>query len=122
MSESLQEHTILYDVKAYVGLNPSEVDEDFDPIIVKKINKAIAKIAQLGVRNLGEFSVTTGNETWDDFLGDEFQYLRAFAIDYIECVTKMSFDPPQSGSLYSALEEEIRQATFDVQTAIESHE
>ena len=122
MREPLEEHSILYDARVAIGLNPNEVDEDFDVSIISAINTSISELAQLGVGELGAFTVTTGQETWYDFLGEEYLYLHAFAKNYVELNTRLLFDPPQSGSLSSALEEQLRKATFNVQTAIEAHE
>lgn len=113
--------TILSDVKNYVGLNPEEPDSDYDKPIMDAINVAIGELAKLGLGHLGDFMVITGEETWDTYLGEEYQYVRAFAIDYVEVTTKLKWDPPQSGALKAALDEQLKKASDNVQTAIEYH-
>lgn len=119
--EDLRNNSILSDVKGNLDLNPDEVDPDFDSKVISKINRAIARLAQLGLGELGSFMVNDGSETWNDLLGEEYQYVYAFARNYIEVSTKLAFDPPQSGALKATLDEEYKTAEFDVMTAIELH-
>lgn len=119
--EDLRNNSILSDVKGNLDLNPDEVDPDFDSKIISKINRAIARLAQLGLGELGSFMVNDGSETWNDLLGEEYQYVYAFTRNYIEVSTKLAFDPPQSGALKATLDEEYKTAEFDVMTAIELH-
>lgn len=119
--EDLRNNSILSDVKGNLDLNPDEVDPEFDSKIISKINRAIARLAQLGLGELGSFMVNDGSETWNDLLGEEYQYVYAFARNYIEVSTKLAFDPPQSGALKATLDEEYKTAEFDVMTAIELH-
>lgn len=114
-------NSILSDVKKYIGLNPDEVDEFFDSSIISGINTSISELAQLGLRNLGEFIVQDASATWDELLGEEYAYVYAFAKNYVEINTRMLFDPPQSGSLSTTLKDQLAKATFNVQTAIEHH-
>ena len=118
----VQDNTILADAKLFIGLDPNEVDEEFDRVIISKINTSIARLAKLGLGTLGSFSVNTGNETWFDYLGEENLYILAFAKHFVELNTKLLFDPPQSGALSSAYEEQLKEAKDDIQTAIELHE
>ena len=113
--------TILSDVKKFVGLNPNEPDEFFDSTIMSAINTSIAELAQIGLRSLGDFTILSGSETWDDYLGENNNYLLALVKDYIQTNTRLIFDPPQSGSLSSALEERLKKTYFNIQTAIELH-
>lgn len=119
--EDLRNNSILSDVKGNLDLNPDEVDPDFDSKIISKINRAIARLAQLGLGKLGSFMINDGSETWNDLLGEEYQYVYAFARNYVEVSTKLAFDPPQSGALKAALDEEYKTAEFNVMTAIELH-
>lgn len=119
--EDLKDTTILSTVKSALGLNPDEVDPDFDKPIRDKINTAIGKLAQLGLGTLGSFLVSTGDETWNDLLGEEYQFVYAFATNYISVFVKLTFDTPQSGSEKAALDEEFKIAEQDVLTAIELH-
>lgn len=119
--DELFNSSILHDVRGSLGLNPDEVDEEFDPQIRSKINTAISKLAQLGLGELGSFMVNSGDETWNDLLGEEYKYVYALAKNYIEVFVKLAFDPPQGGALKAALDEQFKTAEFDVMTAIELH-
>lgn len=114
-------NSILSDVRQYIGLNPDEVDKFFDSQIISDINTSIAELAQLGLGELGQFTVQGGSETWADLLGEEYVYVFAFAKNYVEINTKLLFDPPQSGSLNSTLAEKLKKAEHNVMTAIELH-
>ena len=113
---------ILYDVKKFLDRDPEEEDTFFDTIIIGNINTCIAELAhQGGLKNVGDFSVVTGDETWDDYLGESELYLLAFVKAYVQIGTKLTFDPPQSSSLCSALEEKYKKTLFNIQTQIELH-
>lgn len=113
--------SILADVRGHIGYAPDEVDPEFDKQIIDHINTSIARLAQLGLGKLGDFLIRTGEETWSDYIGEDYQYVFAFAKDFIQVNARLKFDPPQSGSLKSSLEEELKTAEFNVMTAIEEH-
>ena len=117
----IKDNKILSDVKLALDLNPDEVDADFDKPIISKINNAIGELAQLGLRNLGDFLVESGDETWNDLLGEDYQYVYAFAKNYIEIAVKLQWDTPQGGALKAALDEQFKKAEFNVMTAIEHY-
>lgn len=119
--EDLRNNSILSDVRGALGLNPDEVDAEFDLQIKSAINNSISELAQLGLGELGEFVVQDGSETWNNLLGEDYQYVYAFAKNYIDVNTRLLFDPPQSGALKAALDEQLKKATFNVMTAIELH-
>lgn len=119
--EDLRNNSILSDVRGAIGLNPDEVDVAFDLQIKSAINNSISELAQLGLGELGEFVVQDGSETWNDLLGEDYQYVYAFAKNYVEVNTRLLFDPPQSGALKAALDEQLKKTTFNVMTAIELH-
>lgn len=118
----LKTNSILADIKDYLGLNPEDIDEDFNSQIISCINTSISELAQLGLGRLGAFNVENGSETWADFLGENYTYVFAFARNYIEVNTKLLWDPPQGGALKAALDEQLKKATFNVMTAIELHD
>ena len=117
----LKDNSILSDVRGAIGLNPDDVDEDFDLQIKSAINTSIAELAQLGLGELGAFNIESGSETWSDLLGEDYAYVYAFAKNYVEVNSRLLFDPPQSGALKAALDEQLRKATFNLMTAIELH-
>lgn len=119
--EDLRNNSILSDVRGALGLNPDEVDAEFDLQIKSAINNSISELAQLGLGELGEFVVQDGSETWNNLLGEDYQYVYAFAKNYVDVNTRLLFDPPQSGALKAALDEQLKKATFNVMTAIELH-
>ncbi len=113
--------SILADIRGHIGYAPDEVDPEFDKQIIDHINTSIARLAQLGLGKLGDFLVRTGEETWNDYLGEDYQYIYSFAKDFIQLTAKLKFDPPQGGVLKAALDEQLATAEFNVMTAIEEH-
>lgn len=121
MSEQLNK-PILADGKLAIGLNPDEPDEFFDQLIIDEINNAIGRLAQLGLLKVGDFIVSYDTEVWSDYLGTDNAYLLPFVKSYIQKKVKLNVDPPQSGTLCSALEQELDKLEFNIQTAIEMHD
>lgn len=116
------ENTILQDVKISIGINPDVEDPAFDTSIVMCINSAIAELAELGVGKQGDFALETNAESWDDYLAD-YGYLKSLVKAYINVYVKLMFDSAaQSGSMNSAMQEEMNRLGFRIQTAIEQHE
>lgn len=113
---------ILQDVKKSIGINPDVKDETFDASIVMCINSAIAELAELGIGEQGEFSLESREETWGEYLGAQYAYTLSLVKAYVNCYVKLMFDPPQSGALKAALEEEHNRLTFRIVTTIEQHE
>lgn len=120
MSE-VRDNSILSDTRGAIGYNPDDIDPEFDRQIKSHINTSIARLAQLGLGKLGDFNIEDGSESWNDYLGDEYRYLYAFAKDFIEITVKLKFDAPTSGALKASLEEQLKTAEFNVMTAIEEH-
>lgn len=116
------ETIILQDVKNSIGINPDVEDPVFDSSIVMHINSAIAELAELGVREQGEFTVEDRNENWSDYLGDDLKYLTALVKEYICVYVRLYFDTPSSGTLNNALEEQKNRLEFRIMTTIERHE
>mgnify|MGYP006988926538 CR=1 FL=1 len=116
------ENQILQDVKKNIGINPDVEDEVFDSSIVMHINSAIAELAELGVGSQGAFFIQENNETWGDYVGEDYAYLLALIKQYIVVYVKINFDTATSGALSSSLQEERNRLGFRIMTAIEQHE
>lgn len=112
---------ILQDVKTSIGINPDMEDETFDSSLIMCINADIAELAELGIKEVGDFSIESKNETWADYLGEEYAYLLSLVKAHVNTATKLMFDAPQSGSLANALEEQKNRLDFRIIAAIETH-
>lgn len=116
------ETMILQDVKKSIGINPDVEDSTFDDTIVICINSAIDELAELGLGHIGDFSIVSKSETWDDYLSEEYKYLLSTVKQYIITSTKLAFDPPQGGSYMESLKEQKARLEFRIQIAIEVNE
>lgn len=98
------DESILNSVKKQLGLNP-EVTA-FDPDIIMNINMGISTLRQLGVGPAEGFFVMDENQTYCDYLGQYSLFVPMVRM-YLFYKTKLSFDPPASGSVMEALNGQI---------------
>lgn len=99
------EDSILLSTKKSLGLDPSM--EHFDPDIIMCINSALNILTQLGVGSSNGFSVSSSEETWEQFLGEEIRL--NMAKTYVYMKTKMMFDPPTVGGLLNSYQEQLKE-------------
>lgn len=98
------EDNILKTIKPLLGV---DVDYDaFDLEITTGINSAIAVLNQIGLGRQG-FRITTGSETWTDFLEGRIDVEEAKTYIYLK--TKLIFDPPSSSSAMEAIKEVLKE-------------
>ena len=93
------ENSILEDISKLLGV---QVDEDFfNTDILIHINSAFNQLCQLGVGPDTPFRITTGNETWSDFMPNISDYENIKT--YIYLYVRLIFDPPTSGFVTDAI-------------------
>lgn len=109
--------SILTSVKKGVG-GITEMDESFDDDIILYTNTVLSKLAQLGVGPLTGFQISDKSTTWADFVGDDprLNMVQSFVILSV----RMLFDPPTSGSVSKAIEDQIREYEWRLQTQVET--
>lgn len=101
--------SILNSVKKSLGIEPDYTD--FDPDILMHINAAIMTLRQIGVGPLEGYTVTSSEQTFDDYLGEgstETSMVRA----YFFYKAKLGFDPPASTAVMEAIKEMIRETEW----------
>lgn len=109
--------SILKSIKKLLGL-----DEDydcFDTDVIMHINSVLMTLNQLGVGPERPFSIRGTEETWDEFLGEQYDY--NMVKTYVYARVRLIFDPPSNAFLVDSLvnlikEYEYRlelQASFD---------
>lgn len=96
---------ILATIKKMLG--PAEDYDHFNPDIMFHINTALSILRQLGVGPLEGFRISTGDETWAEFLGDGDDL--EMAKDYVYMKVKLAFDPPSNSALLSAYQELVKE-------------
>lgn len=106
--------SILISVKEDIGFTADYTP--FDNKIIRAINNAMMALRQLGL--VGGISKITGiAETWSDYIGDE-AHLEAVQ-SYICGRARKEVDPPTSGAVMQALNEQIREAEWRISVAVD---
>ena len=110
MSQESEIIIIKDSIKKMLGLSADY--EAFDSDIILFINSAIMELSQLGVCS-PDFQIVTGAETWEDLLKDNSNNgLLNGAIEFIYINVRLSFDPPTSGYITTALEKKLERLTW----------
>lgn len=86
-----------------VGLNNSPFDES----LLTAINTALNELTQLGIGPQEGFTITSEDETWQDFMGNDprIHMVKTFVSHRVW----LMFDPPQSATMVDAIEKTIRE-------------
>lgn len=110
----MNEDNILLSVKASLGL-PEDYNP-FDAEIVMNINTILSIVNQLGI---GKYAYKISIESpgsWNEFLEDEnFDGISINAVKtYVAKRVMMLFDPPTSGILMNAMNENIKELEWRI--------
>lgn len=111
--------SILNSVKARVNL-----DEDyhaFDEDVLVAINSAFDTLTQLGLGPEEGFQITDDTTTWDDYVTAGVPALHLSSVKtYIALKVRLVFDPPQSSYGISAMERQIQELEWRLNTTREA--
>lgn len=107
--------SILSDTKKVLGI--ADDYDVFDTDIKMHINATIATLTQLGVGPLTGFTVVSGDETWETFLGTDPKLNHAQT--YIYNWVRLRFDPPSSSHAVTAIKEDIRELEWRLNVTME---
>ena len=110
--------SILGSIKKLLGINECD---DFDQDIIIHINSSISILKQLGVGPSKSFIVTSEKETYTDYLGNDSEEI-SMVKQYLYCKVRKIFDPPTSGSVMSAIEEQIKELEFRLNIQVDPKE
>lgn len=105
MNEPRLEDSILLSIKKNLGLDP--LMTHFDPDIIICINSAFNILSQLGVGPTDGFCISSNDNTWDEFIGENKNL--NMVKSYIYLKTKMLFDPPTGNAILEAYKDQIRE-------------
>jgi len=114
------ENSILISTKKMLYL--AEEDTAFDHDVVVHINSVFADLHQLGIGPADGYAIDdAGTETWDDYitlgvLPMPLQSVRS----YVFLRVKLLFDPPTTGYLVEATNEQIQKAEWRLNVAREA--
>lgn len=104
---------ILEDVKKQVGLIPEY--NAFDDQLLMDINAAFATLHQLGVGPANGFLVDN-TTTWEDYISTQ---RIAFIKSYVSMKVKVMFDPPTSSFALDALNKQIAEYEWRINSEVE---
>lgn len=104
-------NSILFTTKKLLGI--SEEYHAFDIDIVTNINAVFMTLNQLGIGprlpyQLSLVDETLGEETWDDFLGEQKDFIAAVQT-YVYQRVRLLFDPPTNSFLVDAIQKSIEE-------------
>lgn len=105
MSNVKIEDSILLTVKKSLGIEPDMIH--FDPDIIMCINSAFNILTQLGVGPIEGFAISSKEETWDLFIGEDKRL--NMVKTYIYLKTRVTFDPPTGNAVLEAYKEQIKE-------------
>lgn len=100
--------SILTTIKNLMGIPESATE--FDGAIIIYINREINVLRQLGVGPNEGYRVTSAEQTWADYIGDDPRLDPVK--DAIHMRTKILFDSPQSAIVLECLKEQLKEAEW----------
>lgn len=107
--------SILLSVKKMLGI--SEEYDHFDSDLIMHINSVFLILNQLAVGPKTPFSITGEDETWNDFFSDSTPIDLVKSYTYLK--VRLIFDPPTTGVLHEAMERQIQEFEWRLNTQAE---
>ena len=107
--------SILTSIKKLLGI--SEEDASFDQDIIMHINTVFAILAQLGVGPANGFSIEDDGAIWSDYLGNVTNL--ELVKSYIYMKVRSMFDPPTSSILADAMNKNISELEWRINTTVD---
>lgn len=110
-----EKNSILLSVKKLLGI-PYDY-QHFDVDIVMHINSVFLILAQLGVGPAVPFQITGSDEKWTDFISEDSVPM---VKSYMGLRVRLLFDPPLSGSVMNAIEDQIDEFEWRMNVFVET--
>lgn len=107
--------SILTSIKKLLGI--AEEDTSFDQDIIMHINTVFAILAQLGVGPANGFSIEDDGAVWSDYLGNSTNL--ELVKSYIYMKVRSMFDPPTSSILADAMNKNISELEWRINTTVD---
>lgn len=107
--------SILTFIKNMLGYD--EEYTHFDPDITMNINSAFSSLNQLGVGPSTGFLITDKSKTWNDFIGsrEDLEFIKMYT--YLK--VRLGFDPPTNAFLVEAMERQISELEWRINSKVE---
>lgn len=106
------ETSILTSTKKILGIASNYTV--FDQDIITHINTAFSTLTQLGIGPPPGFMIEDATPEWADFLGTDLPLNSVKT--YVFLKTRMLFDPPQTSYMIAAMNEQIRELEWRLNT------
>lgn len=97
--------SILRSIQLKLGVG--ENNTPFDESLLTEINTALSKLNQIGIGPEEGFIITSEDDTWEDFMGNDPRI--HMAKTYVSHCVRLAFDPPSSSTMIDAFERQIRE-------------
>jgi hypothetical protein len=97
--------SILTSTKKVLGLDESYTA--FDQDVILHINSVFNTLTQLGIGPLAGFAIEDNAAVWADFIGTDLRL--NLVKTYVYLRVRMLFDPPTTGYLVTAMQEQIKE-------------
>lgn len=108
--------SILDDVKSSIGIVPEYTE--FDNQILVLINSAFSTLHQLGYGPDEGFEIEDNTTTWDSYIKtSRFNFIKSYIIAKVH----VGFDPPTSSIAMGALEKQIAEYEFRINSEVECY-
>ena len=107
--------SILTSIKKLLGI--AEEDTSFDQDIIMHINTVFAILAQLGVGPANGFSIEDDSAIWEDYLGNATNL--KLVKSYVYMKVRSMFDPPTSSILADAMNKNISELEWRINTTVD---
>lgn len=108
--------SILTDTKKILGLDESYTAFDLDVIV--HINSVLATLNQLGIGPATGFMIEDKTTEWEEFLGTDPRLNSVKSYVYLR--VRILFDPPATSYAISAMNEQIKEFEWRLNTYRES--
>ena len=107
--------SILTSIKKLLGI--AKEDTSFDQDIIMHINTVFAILSQLGVGPANGFSIEDDSAIWEDYLGNATNL--ELVKSYIYMKVRSIFDPPTSSILADAMNKNISELEWRINTTVD---
>lgn len=113
------EQSILKSTKKILGLDASYTQFDLD--IMTHINSVFSRLTELGIGPAEGFMIEDEFSTWDEFIG-ETDLVLSQVKSYVYLRVRMLWDPPSTSYHIGAINDEIKQMEWRLNTHREATE
>ncbi len=108
--------SILATIRKLIG--GEENGEYFDTDLLLHINSAISRLYQIGVKKT-RFEVTGVEQTWNDYLGDEYSAVLPLVKEYIHYYVRNAFDPPTSSFVLTNINDKMKELEWEINIEVD---